>query len=224
MSSIPTAPSEPPEQSLDEERLVEALRRGEESAFAVLLDRHGGAMLRFARVYAHDPALAEDAVQEAWVGVLSGIRGFEGRSSLKTWIFRILLNRLRSRMRREGRQIPFSALFEASGSPHEPAVEPERFLPPDHPRWPGHWSDEPRSWGGSPEARLLSAEVHALLDEAIAALPPAQAEVIRLRDCEGWSADEVCNVLEISESNQRVLLHRARARVRRALERYLAEG
>jgi RNA polymerase sigma-70 factor (ECF subfamily) len=210
----------------DDELLIPALRRGDEAAFRELLDRHGGGMLRFAMLYTADPAIAEDAVQDTWMGVLTGIVRFEHRSSLKTWIYSILLNRVRSRTKREGRLIPFSALFDASACPDEPAVEPERFAPPDHPRAPGHWYSvhAPKSWGESPETRMLSKEVRTLVDEAIRTLPPAQAEVITLRDREGWSSSEVCSVLGIGESNQRVLLHRARSRVRRALERYLLEG
>ncbi len=202
--------------------LIEELRRGEEEAFALLLDRYGGAMLRYARVYIRDPAVAEDVVQDTWLAVLRGIDHFEGRSSLKTWIFRILINRIRTRRRREGRLIPFSALFDGAAAPPEPAVDPERFLPADHPRWPFHWKLPPQSWGESPEERLLSHEVRECIDRAIAALPPSQREVITLRDLEGWKAEEVCNLLEITATNQRVLLHRARSRVRRALEDYFA--
>jgi RNA polymerase sigma-70 factor (ECF subfamily) len=205
----------------DDQILVEALRRGDEAAFVALLDRYGAALVRFANVYTTDSAGAEDAMQETWLGVLRGIHSFEGRSSLKTWIFRILVNRLRSRCQREGRLVPFSALFDADTAPAEPAVDPDRFLAADHPRWPGHWSLKPQSWGESPEERLLSAELHGVIERAVATLPPAQREVITLRDIEGWRAEEVCNVLELSESNQRVLLHRARSKIRHTVEDYM---
>lgn len=201
--------------------LVEALRRGDESAYAALVERYAPAMLRFARIHTPDRALAEDAIQETWLGVLRGIGAFEGRSSLRTWVFRILLNRLRTRRERESRMIPYSSFFGPGGA-EEPAVDPDRFLEPEHPRWPGHWRLPPRGWGESPEDRVLSAEVRARVDEAVGKLPPNQREVITLRDIEGWGSEEVCNVLGISPANQRVLLHRARARVRQALEDYLA--
>src|SRR5262249_2336024 len=149
-----------------------------------------------------------------------GLGRFEGRSSLKTWIYRILLNRARTRGQREGRSIPFSAAWSADADPGEPAVEAERFLPPEH-QWHGHWVSFPHNWDELPEERLLAQETRAHLQEAIDALPPSQREVITLRDVEGWSSEEVRNALDISESNQRVLLHRARSKVRRALEQYL---
>jgi RNA polymerase sigma-70 factor (ECF subfamily) len=125
----------------------------------------------------------------------------------------------KTRAQREGRTIPFSALQNPAGVP-EPAVDPDRFLDPEHPRWPGHWASKPRSWAELPEERLLAREARERLEEAIADLPANQRAVISLRDVEGWSSDEVCNVLELSESNQRVLLHRARSKVRQALEHY----
>jgi RNA polymerase sigma-70 factor, ECF subfamily len=213
---------EPVGKALPEElALCEGLRRGDEAAFAALLERHAGALLRFARLYVSDPAVAEDVVQETWVGVLRGIDRFEGRSSLRTWMFRILLNRIRSYHRRDGRLIPFSACFEAAETPADPAVEPERFLGAEHPRWPGHWRRPPESWGESPEERVLSQEVRACVERAVAALLPSQREVITLRDIEGWSSEEVCELLGITGANQRVLLHRARAKVRQALEHEL---
>lgn len=203
---------------------MDRLRGGDESAFVALVDRYSGSMLRLASLYANDPAVAEDVVQETWLGVLRGIRRFEGRSSLRTWIFHILLNRARTRRRRDGRLIPFSSYFERSGRTYEPAVDPDLFLPADHPQWPGHWRLAPESWDGSPEARLIAAETSTRIERVVADLPPAQREVITLRDIEGWSAKEVCRALRITASNQRVLLHRARARVRRALEDLLREA
>jgi RNA polymerase sigma-70 factor (ECF subfamily) len=201
-----------------ERRLVDALRAGDEAVFRQLVREYGPAMLRVARMFVSTQAVAEDVVQEAWLGVLNGIDRFEGRSSLKTWIFRILTNTAKTRAIREGRSVPFSALARDEAEADEPAVDPDRFQ--HEGRWTGHWSEPPTDWG-APEARLLGAEARAVIDDAIAALPPAQATVIRMRDVEGFDSEEVCNVLEISETNQRVLLHRARSKVRRALEAYL---
>ncbi len=209
--------------SVDDQHLVAALRAGDEAAFAALVERHHAAMVRVAGLYVDDRAVAEEVAQEAWLGVLRGLDRFAGRSSLKTWIFTILTNTAKSRGQREKRTLPFSALGQALEG-DEPAVEPDRFFPPDHPQWPGHWARGPASWEALPEERLLAAETRRVIETAIAALPRQQAMVIRLRDLEGWRSDEVCNALEISETNQRVLLHRARAKVRRALEEYLSEA
>jgi RNA polymerase sigma-70 factor, ECF subfamily len=199
-----------------ETSVVEALRAGDESAFRSLVREYGPSMLRVARMYVGSRAVAEEVVQEAWVAVLNGIGRFEGRSSLKTWIFRILTNIAKTRGQREGRSIPFSSLAPDGGG--EPSVDPDRFLGDDS-RFPGHWASPPRSFG--PEDRLLSDETMAVVEAAIAELPPTQAIVISMRDVEGWSAEEACNALDISETNQRVLLHRARSKVRQALEDYL---
>ncbi len=201
-----------------EEELVAALRAGDEAAFrSVVRDWHSS-MLRVARIFTPSRAVAEEVVQETWLRVLGALDRFEGRSSLKTWVFRILVNTAKTRAQREGRTIPFSALQDASVIP-EAAVEPERFLPDDDPYHPGGWAAPPRAL---PEERLLAAETRAVVGAAIDALPANQRAVISLRDIEGWSSDEVRNALDLSEVNQRVLLHRARARVRRALEEYLA--
>jgi len=154
--------------------------------------------------------------------VLQGLNRFEGRSSLKTWIFRILTNCAKTRARREGRSVPFSSLSEFSIDHPEPAVDPARFRGPDQ-EWPGHWISFPHNWNEIPEERILSQETRACIQVAINALPPGQREVITLRDIEGWSSDETCDLLGVSEANQRVLLHRARSRVRRALEKYFEE-
>jgi len=206
-----------------ERELVAALRRGDEQTFTMLVEQYTPSLLRLAMLYVSSQAVAEDVVQETWLGVLQGLDRFEGRSTLKTWMFRILINTAKTRAQREGRTIPFSALAPLETDAGEPAVEPERFFPPDDPQWPGHWAVPPDNWEGLPEERLLSLETRERIQRAIDALPPTQREVITLRDVEGWSSEEVCNLLSISESNQRVLLHRARARVRRALEQYLAE-
>jgi RNA polymerase sigma-70 factor (ECF subfamily) len=203
-------------------RLVERLRSGDEAAFMSLVERYRPSMLRIARMYVPTLAVAEEVVQDAWLGVLRGLAGFEGRSSLRTWIFRILVNTAKSRGQREARSVPFSSLW-APGEAEDPSVDPGRFRPDDDPRWPGHWAAPPTSWEGVPEERLLSAETLAKIGEAIEALPQNQREVIRLRDVLGWSSAEVRNALDLSETNQRVLLHRARSKVRRALESYLAQ-
>jgi len=195
--------------------VVGALRDGDEETFRRLVKEYGPSMLRVARMYVASRAVAEEVVQETWLAVLNGIGAFEGRSSLKTWIFRILTNIAKTRGQREGRSIPFSAVV---GDESEPAVDPERFLGEDT-RFPGHWAAPPRAWG--PEDRLLAAETMAVVEEAIAALPPSQAIVITMRDVEGFDAEEARNALDISETNQRVLLHRARSKVRQALEDYM---
>jgi RNA polymerase sigma-70 factor, ECF subfamily len=207
----------------DESRLIEALRMRDEAAFLALVDRYHASMVRLAQMYVHDQAQAEEVAQETWLGVLRGIQKFEGRSSLRTWLFRILTNIAKSRGRREARSIPFSALWEPDPESSEPAVEPERFLPADHPRWPRHWNAMLPSWSQLPEAHLVSQETRARLNQALTMLSPSQREVITLRDIEGWTSDEVCISLGISETNQRVLLHRARSKVRRALDAYFQE-
>lgn len=199
---------------------VAALRRGDEAAFLALVDRHHAALVRVATAYVGRRAVAEEVAQETWLAVVRGLDAFAGRSSLKTWIYSILVNRARTIAVREGRSLPFADLADAGAG--EPAVEPERFLPPGDAD-AGWWASYPRDWSTLPEARLLADEVRAQVEQAIAVLPPAQRTVITLRDVEGWSAAEVCTTLELSEANQRVLLHRARSRVRRALEQYLDE-
>jgi RNA polymerase sigma-70 factor, ECF subfamily len=203
-----------------EAQLIDALKRRDEAVFVQLVRRYQGSLLRLALVYGRSRAVAEEIVQETWLGVLQGLERFEGRSSFKTWLFRILVNRARTRGEREGRTVPFSALSRAGLEPAEPAVAPERFLGPDHPEWPLHWAVPPKTWGVAPDEQLLRRETLELVERAIAALPPAWREVITLRDVEGLTAEEVCNVLGISQTNQRVLLHRARSRVRGVLERH----
>jgi RNA polymerase sigma-70 factor (ECF subfamily) len=204
----------------DDLRLLDRLRAGDEASFARLVREHSPALLRLAQSYVRSRAVAEEVVQEAWLGVIRGLDRFEGRSSLKTWIFRIAANCAKTRAERESRTVPFSAL-EAASALDEPAVEPERFLDAAHPRWPGHWTAFPSAWDGVPEARLVSEETRAVIEAAIEALPPAQRQVVSLRDVEGWSSEDVCALLGLYEVNQRVILHRARAKVRAGLERYL---
>jgi RNA polymerase sigma-70 factor (ECF subfamily) len=202
---------------VEDRQLLRALRAGDEGAFVQLVERYSASLLRVALMIVGTRAVAEEVVQETWVGFLTGLDRFEGRSSLKTWLFRILTNSAKTRAARERRSVPFSSLVRAETEADELAVDPDRFLPADHDRFPGHWATPPRT----PDARLLGAETQDVIREAIDALPPAQRVVITLRDVGGWSAEEVCDALDLSDGNQRVLLHRARSRVRAALERYL---
>jgi RNA polymerase sigma-70 factor (ECF subfamily) len=208
--------------SADDLYLIEQLRGGNEAAFEALIGRYAPAMLRLAMVYVRARAVAEEVVQETWVGILEGLGRFEGRSSLRTWMFRILTNCAKTRAQREGRSIPFSSLEDSDTDHAEHAVDPDRFLPVDH-RCPGGWVSFPGSWEEIPEERILSQETSACIHRAIEALPPNQREIITLRDIEGWTSEETCAFLGISEVNQRVLLHRARSKVRRILEEYFEE-
>jgi RNA polymerase sigma-70 factor (ECF subfamily) len=208
--------------STDDSYLVEQLRSGNEAAFVSLIDRYAPTMLRLAMVYVRARAVAEEVVQETWMAVLEGLNRFEGRSSLKTWLFRILTNCAITRAQREGRSIPFSSLEDIDTHHAEPAVDPDQFLPADH-RWSGHWVSFPSNWQEMPEERLLSQETRSHLEKAINALPPNQRQIIILRDIEGWTSVEICGFLGISEVNQRVLLHRARSKVRNVLGKYFQE-
>lgn len=204
----------------DEATVVDALRRGDERAFARLVDRHHASLSRVARLYVADRAVADEVVQDTWLGVVQGIWAFEGRSSLKTWIFRILVNRARTRALREGRMVPF-ARFDGEIDAVEAAASPSRFWPADHPTEAGHGIQAPPDVDASPERRLLAREARDQIARAIAVLPEHQRLVLILRDVEGCSTEEVCNALGLQETNVRVLLHRARAKVRTALEPYL---
>jgi RNA polymerase sigma-70 factor, ECF subfamily len=205
--------------SSDDLSLVARLRASDEATFMKLVEQLQPAMLRVARMYVSTTAVAEEVVQDAWLGVLRGLDSFEGRSSLRTWIFRILTNIAKTRGQREGRSLPFASL--AGDDPEAPAVDPSRFDSPVGSSR-GRWSTLPDDWTGIPEDRLLSHETLGVIGAAIADLPPMQAEVIRLRDALGWSSEEVRNALDLTETNQRVLLHRARAKVRDVLERYFS--
>jgi len=201
----------------DDALLVAALRAGDEAAFALLVDRYYPVMLRVARQYVATREAAEDVVQETFLGIIQGIGRFEGRSSLKTWVFRILVNRAKTRGEREGRTRPFSAV--TLGLDHdEPAVDPARFA--SEGRWADYWSAPPAP-DELPEASVLAAELGSELRGVIDTLPPAQRTVLELRDVQGLTAGEVCELLELSEVNQRVLLHRARSKARAVLERGL---
>jgi RNA polymerase sigma-70 factor (ECF subfamily) len=196
---------------------LEALRRGDEAAFLRLVSTHHSALVRLALVYAASREVAEECVQETWIAVLRGLDGFEGRSSLRTWICRILVNIARRRAAAERRELPFSSFSDPADA--GPVVDPERFFRSGPNA--GHWASPPRTWS-VPEQETLSGELQAVVAGAIAALPPNQRVVITLRDVDGWASDEVSALLEIEPGNQRVLLHRARSRVRAVLERYLA--
>jgi RNA polymerase sigma-70 factor (ECF subfamily) len=186
-----------------ESKLIEALRNGDEAAFAALVEQYYTSMVRIAMLYVQDQAIAEDVVQE-------------------TWLFTILTNRAKTRAQREGRYVPLATAWDGETEGNEPAVAPDWFGQVDQAGSHNHWSHKPDSWEAVPEDRLLSQETLHVIHDAIDMLPPGQREVIRMRDVEGWSSNEVCNILDISETNQRVLLHRARSKVRRALEQYLA--
>jgi RNA polymerase sigma-70 factor (ECF subfamily) len=186
----------------------------------MLVEQHQAAMLRIARMYVSSRAVAEDVVQEAWLGIVKGLSRFEGRSSLRTWMYRIVANIAKTRGRAEGRSVPFSSL---AGDDADTGIDPTWFQDSTG-EFPGGWRSPPTDWSGIPEDRLLGSETMRRIGEAIGSLPPMQAEVIRLRDVLGWSAEEVRDALDLSEVNQRVLLHRARSRVRRDLDAYLTSG
>ena len=201
----------------EDHAFVEALRNGDEGAFAALVNRYHVVMLRVAARYVSGEAIAEEVVQDTWIGVLRGVERFEARSSLKTWIFKILLNQAKRRGAAERRSVPFSVYSRADT---EPAVDPERFHASGHPD-AGHWIGAVIDWRQTAEDVVLEEEMRAVVLRTIEILPSPQAIVMTLRDLHGWTAADVCEVLAISDANQRVRLHRARACVRRELERYL---
>jgi len=202
----------------DDDVLVKALAARDEDAFAYLLDRYHSTLVRLAQQYVPSRAVADEVVQETWLAVIDGIERFEQRSSLKTWLFRILVNIARSHGVKENRSIPFAttAVLE-----EEPAVDPRRFRRGLRAR--GAWKRPPHPWS-EPEQRAVDSETLATIRLAIDRLPPDQREVITMRDLLGWSAAEVCDALEVSDTNQRVLLHRARSKVRASLEQRYDEG
>lgn len=203
----------------DEQQLVAALRDGDEQAFSWLLDEYDARLRRLARAFVSTDAVAEEVVQDTWLGVVRGLRGFEGRSSLKTWIYQILTNTARTRGVKEHRSLPFSSAGGVDGDDRTwtGTFDPERFRTSGD--WAGWWADPPQPW--QPDEQVERAVVLDLVRAAVAALPDNQRIVMSLRDLDGWSSDEVCNVLGITQTNQRVILHRARARVRAALDPHL---
>lgn len=206
-----------------EKALVHALRSGCEASFAALIDRHQASMLRVAEFYVADRAAAEDVVQETWMAVIRGIDRFDGRSSIKTWMFRILTNRAKTIGQRAARVVPVSSLLGGADA-EDRAVDPARFFDARHPQWPGHWCNPPTAWGLGPEDRVATNEAIEVVLLAITGLPAMQRTVITLRDVECWTSREVCIALALTETNQRVLLHRARSRVRRRLEQHEDEA
>jgi len=201
--------------------LINRLRGGDEAAFVCLVNAYSASLRRLALAFVPIDAVAEEVVQETWLAVLTGIARFEGRSSVKTWIFKILANRAKTRAIRERRTINFSELDDPFES-DQPAVDPARFLPASHPTWPGHWATPLDSWSASAEDAVVGREKMDVLQRGLDRLPPAQRVVVALRDVQGWPAAEVCEVLGLSEANQRVLLHRGRSRLRGVLEGYFA--
>lgn len=205
--------------SPEDRQLVDRLRSGDERTFLAVVEKHHQSMVRVAMGYVSSEAVAEEVVQEAWVGILQGLGKFEGRCPLRAWMFRILVNCAKMRGGREARSVPFSALESENAEGEKRPVE--SFRPPDDPRWPGHWGQAPERWT---DERLADAEALVRIRAEIDRLPPNQRQVITLRDIEDWDSAEVCEALGISEANQRVLLHRARTRVRQALAGWAAEG
>ena len=208
-----TGPSRQQNVDRDEDGLLDALKHGDERIFTELVERWSGMMLRLALSHLDNHAVAEEVVQDAWLTVLRSLDRFERRSALRTWVLGIVVNLARSRARSERRSISIAS------DPGDPAVDSTRFLPANHPRWPYHWALEPSPWR-TPEDDLLGGETRRVILDAIRALPASQREVLVLRDLEGLAATDVCNILGLTDTHQRVLLHRARSRVRQALERY----
>lgn len=208
--------------SLEDLRLVQRLRNGDEAAFTGLVDRLHGSLIRLAMAHVSDRSVAEEVVQDTWIGVLEGLDRFEGRSSIRTWIFRILINKAKTRGVRESRHVSFSPL-PAEEDSDGPSVDPSRFHSTG--TMAGSWASFPQPWDeATPEKLLLSKESCVFLDCAIQGLPPQLRQVLVLKDVEGVDSQEVCKILGITETNLYVRLHRARSRVRQVLEKYMAEG
>ena len=203
-----------PALSPDDERLIAGLRAGDEAAFSELMDRYGPSMIKVALMYVPTLALAEEVVQETWLAVLRGIDDFQGRSSLRTWIFRILVKRARATARAEARSVSFSALTRRG---QEPSVDPALFAAR------GHWASFPQRWDDGPEGRVLASELLDLIRAALETLPAAQRAVVMLRDIDGFAASEVCDLLDLTPANQRVLLHRGRGRIRAFIQGYVED-
>ncbi len=201
----------------DEAAVIAGLRAGDPEVFRALVsDLHPG-LVRMARTYVSS-ALADEVVQDTWMAVVTSIATFEGRSKLKTWIYRIMLNKVRTVAAREAKIVPFTAVGPTSD--HDTAsVDPDRLVHPDLGR--GYWPEAPPRWDQLPAERLEGVEIQKRLEACLAQLPPAQREVVSLRDVEGWTSEEVCNALGISSVNQRVILHRGRAALRQILESHL---
>lgn len=206
-------------EDMDEALLLEHLRSGDEDAYTWLVQKYHASLARLALSFVQDARLAEEAAQETWIAVLKGLDRFEARSSIKTWIFSILAHRAKTLGQRENRVVSFSELDDMFDN--APTVNPERFRPSNAASSAGHWVTFPASWDSLPEEIFISQELFHIVQDTIAALPGNQRAVITLHDVDGFSSDEVCNILGISETNQRVLLHRSRSKVREVLENYL---
>jgi RNA polymerase sigma-70 factor (ECF subfamily) len=205
---------------IPEASLLRRLQDGDREAFRVLVQREHAGLLRFAETFVPSRAVAEEVVQETWLAVYTGIGRFEGRSSIRTWLYRICANIARSRGERERRTVPASSLDGELGR-SEPAVPLERFVGPDG---RGAWAQPPARWDEIPEERFAASRTLDVVASAARALPDHQQRVFVLRDIHGWSSQEVRALLELSEVNQRVLLHRARSKVRAALEATMEVG
>jgi RNA polymerase sigma-70 factor, ECF subfamily len=202
----------------EDSRLVAQILGGDDAAFAALVDREHALLVRLAKGIVKDPALVEEVVQDAWLAVVRSLQSFEGRSSLRTWIGRIVLNRAKTVAARASRSVPVSS-FDGEVDEREDTVDPSCFGSLGFWRkgGPARWNEE------DPERLVADRQIRILIEAALDDLPSGQRAVVTLRDLEGWSSEETCNVLEISESNQRVLLHRARARIRAALETHFGK-
>ncbi len=222
MSTEPSRPDVSPStdaQVNDEQHLIERLRQGDETTFTWLQTEYTAMMLRLAHMYVADWATAEDVVQDTWLAVFQNIDRFEGRSSLKTWIFHILMNKARTRAKREQRVTAFSLMWSEEIEFIDPGIDERLFNAQD-----GHWTSFPGPWPVGPEDQALSGELRDLILRVIKGLPMNQMEVITLRDVEGFTPAEVCELMELTDANQRVILHRARTAVRRAIEVYFNAG
>ena len=205
-----------------DEHILSRIRQGDEAAYRQLVDRYNASLIRVACCYVRDRAAAEEVTQETWLGLLKGLDRFEGRAALRTWLFRILTNKAKDRAKKDSRYVPFPALVGTETTADDPSMDPELFQRSDEVE-PGHWrSQTPRRWVNDPEQSLLTREALACVQGALDELPRAQRAVLVLRQLQGCTSDEVCNILDITETNQRVLLHRARSKVRRAVDRYFS--
>ena len=208
---------------VDEQQLIERLKARDENAFLELVELYYGYLVTLADIYVSDKAIAEEVVQDAWLAVLRGIDRFEGRASFKTWISRIVMNLARTRGVRESRFLNFSAFTDDKAGRSEPAVDPAQFQI-EGSDYPDHWSVAPRQWSADPESQLLTGEMMAVLYAAVDLLPEVQRLVLTMRDVNGYTPAEVCNILSISETNQRVLLHRARSKVRGIVDNHFSKS
>jgi len=206
-------------ETVDETALIAALRHGDEAAFAQLVDQHAPSMLRVARGYVPSREIAEEVVQETWLALIKGIDNFEGRSSLRTWLFAVMINIAKTRGIRERRDADVAITAFTGGT-----VDPARFRAADDP-YPGHWKqdEQPAPFTDTPEGSALGNELVDVARRELDKLPDRQRTVVTLRDMLGFDSAEVCDLLDVSVANQRVLLHRGRAAVRQALEEYLED-